>query len=157
METQELRLAKYFTAGISFLLMALGGTFWPFTLWDMYSTGDNYSPPTEVNRLELHVLDRSGKQHVLRPMDLYTLDDDTSNQTPGHKLMQKAIEGNAEQQAIYRPYLIQQVEFVLDTQIEQVEAWRYFWQVDFNQQPPIDINQPAQTVLIDRFLADSTD
>ncbi|MDV3349792.1 hypothetical protein SPB21_24370 [Leptothoe sp. ISB3NOV94-8A] len=157
MEAQELRLAKYFTAGISFLLLALGGSLWPFTWWDMYSTGDGYSPPTEVSRLELHVVDSSGQQHVLRPMDLYTLDNDTSNQTPGHQLVQNAIEGNAEQQAIYRPYLIQQIEFALDTKIEQVEAWRYFWQVDFDQQPPMDIHQPAQTVLIDRFAAHPTD
>ncbi|ESA32082.1 hypothetical protein N836_28415 [Leptolyngbya sp. Heron Island J] len=157
MEAQELRLAKYFTAGISFLLIALWGSLWPFTWWDMYSTGSPEKPPTEVSRIELHIVDSTGEQHVLRPMDLYTLDDDTSNQVPGHRLMHNALADDAEQQAIYRPYLIQQIEFVLDTQIEQVEAWHYSWQVDFAQQPPIDINQPAQTVLIERFMAHPPD
>ena len=155
MEAQELRFAKYFTAGMAFLLLALGGSLWPFTWWDMYSTSDGYAPPTEVSRLELHVVDSTGTNHVLRPMDLYTLDDDTSNQTPGHRLMEKAIEGTPEQQAIYRPYLVRQVEFILGTQIDQIEAWRYFWQVDFEQHPPLDMQQPAQTVLIDRFTARS--
>ena len=150
-DARELRLAKYFIAGTGFVLTALGGSLWPFTWWDMYSTGDGYSPPTEVSRLELHVVDISGKQYVLRSMDLYTLDDDTSNQTPGHKLMHNAIEGNDAQQAISRPYLIQQIEFVLGTEIEQVEAWRYVWDVDFEQHPPIHTEHPSQTVLVDRF------
>lgn len=157
MEAQELKLAKYFTAGLSFLLIALGGTLWPLTLWDMYATDDGYDLPTEVSRLEVHVTDSSGAQHILRPMDLYTLDDDTSNQTPGHRFMQKAIEGSADQQAVYRPYLVQQIESMLDIKIEQVEAWRHVWQVDFNQQPPIIIDQPAATILIDRFTASAMD
>ncbi len=156
METQELRFAKYFTAGMAFVLLVLGGSLWPFTWWDMYSTSDGYTPPTKVSRLELHVLDSAGHQHVLRPMDLYTLDNDTSNQTPGHRLMQAAVEGNAEQQAISRPYLIQQLEFLLDTKIEQVEAWRHVWHVDFEQHPPLDIQQPTQSVFIDRFTAHTT-
>ena len=156
MEAQELRLAKYFTAGISFLLIALWGSLWPFTWWDMYSSSPG-KPPTEVSRIELHVVDSSGERHVLRPMDLYTLDDDTSNQFPGHRLVHNALVDDPEKQASYRPYLIKQIEFVLDTKIEQVEAWHYSWQVDFDQQPPIDINQPAQTVLIERFMAHSAD
>ena len=156
METRNLRLAKYFTAGVSFLLIALGGGLWPFTWWDMYASGDR-SPTATVSRLELHVTDSAGQQHIVRPMDLYTLDDDTSNQTPGHRLMQTAIEGNTEQQAIYRPYLVRQKEFALDTKIEQVEAWRYLWQVDFEQHPPIDTQHPEQTILIERFIAHSND
>lgn len=152
METNELRLAKYFTAGISLVLIALGGGLWPFTWWDMYASGD-YRPSPEVSRLELHVLDSAGQQHILRPMDLYTLDDDTSNQRPGHRLMRRAITGTTEQQTTYRPYLIQQIEFVIDSNVEQVEAWQYVWQVDFNQHPPIDLEQPSQTVLVDRFSA----
>ena len=150
MEIKELTLAKYFTTAIPFVLVALGGSLWPFTWWDMYASGD-YRPSPNVSRLELHVVDSTGQQHILRPMDLYTLDDDTSNQTPGHRLMQTAITGTAEQQTIYRPYLINQIELVIDSNVEQIEAWQYTWQVDFEQHPPINLEQPMQTVLIDRF------
>ncbi|MEM9909068.1 MAG: hypothetical protein AAF921_29065 [Cyanobacteria bacterium P01_D01_bin.44] len=156
MDSRDLHVAKYLITTVSLLLIALGGKLWPFTWWDMYSDGD-YSPPTEVERLELHIVDKTGQQHILRPMDLYTLDDDKSSQAPGPRLIRQAIEGSAEQQAVYRPYLIRQVEFVLDTRIEQVEIWRYSWQVDFDQQPPIDIDQPMQTVLVDRITASTPD
>lgn len=152
MNSRDLRVAQYFTATVSFLLIALGGDLWPFTWWDMYSDGD-YSPPTEVDRLELHIVDETGQPHILHPMELYTLDDDKSSQALGPRLIRRAVEGSAEQQAVYRPYLIRQVEFVLDTRIEHVEIWRYSWQVDFDQQPPIDIDQPTQTVLVDRVTA----
>ncbi|MEO0434346.1 MAG: hypothetical protein AAF151_21890 [Cyanobacteria bacterium J06656_5] len=150
MEIKELQLAKYITTAIPFVLIALGGSLWPFTWWDMYASGE-YRPSSEVKRLELRVLDSAGQQHILHPMDLYTLDDDTSNQTPGHRLMQTAITGTAEQQKIYRPYLIKQIELVTDANVEQIEAWQYVWQVDFEQHPPINLEQPIQTVLIDRF------
>lgn len=154
MADAELRLAKYFTAGISFLLIVLGGGVWPFVWWEMYSSGDR-SPRPQLNRLELHVQDIDGQQHILRPMDLYTLDDDSSSQGAGHRVVRRAAIGTEEQQAIYRPYLIRRLEFVLDTQIQQVEAWQYVWNVDYGQHPPINIEQPAQTVLVDSFNADS--
>ncbi len=156
MTDQELRLAKYFTAGISSLLIVLGGGVWPFIWWEMYSSGDR-SPRPQISRLELHVQDIDGQQHILRPMDLYTVDDDSSNQVAGHRLVQRAAVGTEEQKAIYRPYLMRRLEFVLDTQIQQVEAWQYVWNVDYDQHPPIAIDQPAQTMLVDRFKADSFD
>lgn len=156
MADQELRLAKYFIAGVSFILLALGGGVWPFIWWEMYSSG-NRTPQPRISRLELHVRDSDGQQHVLRPMDLYTLDDDSSSQPAGHQLVQRAVIGTDEQKAIYRPYLAQRLEFLLDIQIEQVEAWNYFWDVDYEQHPPIGIDQPTQTVLIERFNADSFD
>lgn len=158
MADQELQIAKYFTASISCLLMALGGGVWPFIWWEMYSSG-NYLPPTEASRIELHVKGSDGQQHILRPMDLHTVDDDSSRQAAGHQLVYQAITGAAEQQAIYRPYLIRQIDFVLDTDIqhtdiEHIEVWNQTWTVDFEQQPPMDINQPVQTLLLDSFQAD---
>lgn len=155
-DARDLRLAKYVTASISFLLIALGGGLWPFTWWDMYSTGD-YQPVSEVSRFELHVLDTAGQHHVLRPMDLYTLDDDTSGQAPGHRLIRIAVTGTPQQQAVYHPYLIRQIELVLDTKIEHIEVWKNSWQVDFGQHPPIEIERPSQTVLIDRLSAHRAD
>ncbi len=154
MDDQDLRVAKYFTFGISFLLMALGGGVWPFIWWEMYSSG-NYDPPTETSRLELHVQASDGQQHILRPMDLYTIDDDSSRQAAGHQLIYRAITGTDEQKAIYQPYLIRQVDFVLDTEIKQIDAWQYVWKVDFDQDPPIDMGQPTQTILVDSFNADA--
>lgn len=150
MADRELRTAKYFIVGIGFLLMALGGGVWPFIWWEMYSSG-NYHPPTTAQRIELHVQDRQGQTHILRPMDLYTIDDDSSRQAAGHQLIYRALTGNEQQQAVYRPYLIQQVAFVLDTEITQIEAWKHVWTVDFTQHPPLDMQQPAQTTLVDRF------
>ncbi len=151
-QAQDLAFAKYFTAGIAFLLLILGGGLWPFIWWDLYSHSQ-HSPPEQLGRMELHVVDTAGQTHVLRPMDLYTLDDDTSNQEPGHRLIRDAIAGTPQQQAIDRPYLVSQVEFVLNKEIEQVEVWNYTWAVDFQQHPPLDINQPQQITLIDRFSA----
>ncbi|MEM6255337.1 MAG: hypothetical protein AAF821_20680 [Cyanobacteria bacterium P01_D01_bin.156] len=150
MADRELQTAKYFTAGISFLLMALGGGVWPFIWWEMYSSG-NYEPPTVAGRIELHVQDSNGDKHILRSMDLYTIDNDSSRQAAGHQLMYRAFTGSDEQQAIYRPYLIQQVATVLNTDIEQIEAWDYAWKIDFEQHPPLDIEQPFTTTLIHSF------
>lgn len=150
MADQTLQTAKYFISGISFLLMALGGGVWPFIWWEMYSSG-NYTPPTQVSRIELHVQDSDGQTHILHPMDLYTIDDDSSRQAAGHQLVYRAITGTDEQKAIYRPYLIRQVAFILNTNIEQIEAWDHIWNVDFEQHPPIDIDRPAKTILLDSF------
>ncbi|MBX2864048.1 MAG: hypothetical protein KTR27_10860 [Leptolyngbyaceae cyanobacterium MAG.088] len=153
MSNRELRIAKYFTFGISFLLMALGGGVWPFIWWEMYSSG-NYTPPKRANRIEFHVQDSDGHEHILRPMDLYTIDDDSSRQAAGYQLTYRAITGTDEQKAIYQPYLIRQIAFVLDTEIQQIEAWQNSWKVDFENHPPLDIEQPVQTVLLDSFNTD---
>ncbi|MEM7064923.1 MAG: hypothetical protein AAF572_17410 [Cyanobacteria bacterium P01_B01_bin.77] len=152
MEIQSLRLAKYLTAGTSFLLLVLGGGLWPFTWWDMYASGD-YAAPTQVSRLELHIIDSAGQQHVLRPMDLYTLDDDSSSQIPGHKLVQNAADATNPDQAVHRAHLTRQLAFVLDAKVEQIEIWHKLWDVDFDQHPPIDLSQPAQIHLVDDFAA----
>ncbi|MBE9066368.1 hypothetical protein IQ260_06855 [Leptolyngbya cf. ectocarpi LEGE 11479] len=156
MEIQNLRLAKYLTAGTSFLLLVLGGGLWPFTWWDMYASGD-YAAPTQVSRLELHVVDSAGQQHILRPMDLYTLDDDSSPQKPGHQLVQNAVDETNPDQAGHRSHLTRQIEFVLDSKVERIEIWHKLWDVDFDQHPPIAIDQPAQTHLIDDFAAHPLD
>lgn len=156
MEIQNLRLAKYLTAGTSFLLLVLGGGLWPLTWWDMYASGD-YTPPTQVSRLELHIVDSAGQQHILRPMDLYTLDDDSSSQIPGHQLVQNAIDTTNPGQADDRSYLTRQIEFVLDSQVDRIEIWHKLWDVDFDHHPPIDIDQPVQTHLVDSFAAQPLD
>ncbi len=152
MEIQNLRLAKYFTAGLAFVLLALRGSLWPFTWWDMYDGGD-HEPPTQVARLQLRVLDSAGQQHILHPMDLYTLDDDSSPQTPGHQLVRDAIAESPQTQNIARTYLMRQLEFVLQSKIEQVEIWDYSWEVNFEQHPPIDIDQPVHAQFVDSFIA----
>lgn len=153
MADQNLRLAKYFTFGISFVLMALGGGVWPFIWWEMYSSGD-YNPPTTAERIELYVRGRDGQQHILRPMDLYTVDDDSSRQAAGYQLVYRAVTGTDEQKEIYQPYLIRQVEYVLNTEIEQIDARQHFWTVDFDQHPPFNVNQPEKTVLLHSFSPD---
>lgn len=154
MADQDLRIAKYFTLGISSALMLMGGGVWPFIWWEMYSSG-RYNPPTQAERLELRVQDSAGQQHILHPMDLFTIDDDSSRQSAGYELAYQSIVGTDEQKAIFRPYLIRHVEFLLDTEIHQIEAWQHIWTVDFDQHPPIDIDQPAQVFLMDSFSADS--
>lgn len=151
-QDKDLAFAKYFTAAIAFLLLVLGGGLWPFIWWNLYSRNE-HSPPEQLSRMELHVVDSAGQTHILRPMDLYTLDDDTSNQEPGHRLIRDAIAGTPQQQALYRPYLTRQVEFALKQEIEQIEVWDHTWVVNFQQHPPLDINQPQQTKLIERFPA----
>ncbi|MEM6255335.1 MAG: hypothetical protein AAF821_20670 [Cyanobacteria bacterium P01_D01_bin.156] len=154
MEIRNLSLAKYFTAGIGFILLALGGSLWPFTWWDMYGSGD-YTAPNRVDRLQLRVLDSAGQQHILHPMDLYTLDDDSSAQKPGHHLVRDAVSEPTPEQEIARAHLVRQLEFVLDAEVEQVEIWRYLWDVDFSHHPPIEIEQPIETQFVDRIVAQS--
>ncbi|MEM6255333.1 MAG: hypothetical protein AAF821_20660 [Cyanobacteria bacterium P01_D01_bin.156] len=156
MADQELRLAKYLTAGVAFLLVVLGGGVWPLIWWGMYSSGDR-APKPQVKRFELRVQDINGQEYILRPMDLYTLDDDSSSQAAGHRLVKRSAIGTEAQKAVYRPYLMRRLEFLLDTPIQEVEAWQNIWNVDYSQHPPIAIEQPAETVFVDRFNADSFD
>ena len=156
MEIQNLRLAKYLTAGTSFLLLAVGGGLWPFTWWDMYDSG-NYVAPTQVSRLEIRAVDSAGQQHILQPMDLYTLDDDSSPQKPGHQLVQNAADVTNPDQDAHRSHLTRQIEFVLDSEVEQIEIWHHLWEVDFDQHPPIDLAKPVQTHLVDSFIAHPLD
>ncbi|MGF1480327.1 MAG: hypothetical protein ACFB4I_12685 [Cyanophyceae cyanobacterium] len=153
---RQLRLAELFIAGTVLLLVLSSGQqkHWPFVYWDLYSAG-NYQIPQSANRVELRILDTGGQWHSLRSMDLYTLDDDTSNQRPGQNLIQSSFDedNSAKKRRRFRTSLVKQIEAILGVEVETVEAWQFTWNVNFDEYPPLRIDQPVNMKRVGRFQA----
>ncbi len=153
-ERKQLRVAKSLIVGVILLLIISPGKtyYWPFVSWSMYSSGKP-KIPNSISRVELRVLDTAGQWHSLRPMDLYTLDDDTSNQRPGENIIRLSFEGQPQQWKIYRPYLVKHIETILGIEVATIQAWQYTWNLNFDVYPPLQLSQPQKAQKLGSFPA----
>ncbi len=153
-ERQHLGFAKFFIVGVVFLLILSPGTlkYWPLVYWPMYSSEKPKIPKT-ASRLELRILDTAGQWHSLLPMDIYTLDDDTSIQEPGQEIIMQSFGEQPKQGKIYRPYLVKHIEAILGIEVETIEAWHYTWNVNFDVYPPLQLSQPEKVKKLGSFKA----
>ncbi|MEM8779938.1 MAG: hypothetical protein AAGF26_13925 [Cyanobacteria bacterium P01_G01_bin.49] len=153
-EQQYLKFAKLFLVSLVILLTISSGKMhhWPFIYWELYDQGNPQIPKT-ISRIELRVLDTNGNSYSVRIMDLYTLDDDSSKQTGGLNIIKKTFLKQPQNWDVYRPYLIKHLEKKLNIQVEQIEAYRYRWQLNYNIYPPLNIESPSQVTKIDSFKA----
>lgn len=152
-ERQQLRFAEFFIVALVLLLILSPGQkkHWPFVYWDLYSR-ENPQVPQSASRTVLRVLDIGNQWHWLRSMDIYTLDDDTSKQSPGRNLIQGSFESNSQQRQ-YRSTLVIRLEEILGSEVETVEAWQLTWNVNFDSYPPLQFAQPETTKKIGSFQA----
>lgn len=153
-----LNFAKFFILGLVVIFIAVPpkskskSKFWPFIYWELYDQG-NYSIPKTVSRIELRILDTNKNWYSLPVKDLYSIDDDSSSQPGGRKIIQKIFIKEPQNWSIYRPYLIKHLEQELNLKIDKIEAYKLTWKLDYNQYPPLDINQPTKMEKIDSFNA----
>ncbi|MEO1297154.1 MAG: hypothetical protein AAFW75_15480 [Cyanobacteria bacterium J06636_16] len=136
-------LAKFLVLGLVSLFILSNGEFdfWPFIYWDMYSEGEPEIPET-ASRIELRVLDDDQNWHTIPTKDLYTLDDDSSSQPGGKKIIEKTFLKDVENFSTYRLYLINHLEKGLNTKIRMVEVYELTWNLNYQKYPPLDIDRP---------------
>ncbi|WP_243397338.1 hypothetical protein [Crocosphaera subtropica] len=153
-EQNYLKFTKFFILGLVIIFVISPGKyqFWPFIYWELFDAGNPYIPK-ERKLIEFRVLDTNQNWHIIRPMDLYSIDDDVSDQPGSLVIARKIVQKNGEFTDIYHSYLIKHLERKLNFKIEKIEAYRSTWKLDYNQYPPLDINQPDKMEKIDSFQA----
>lgn len=147
-----LKFAKFFLLGLVIIFIVSPGTFrfWPFIYWELFDKGNPQIPKKE-KLIELRVLDSNQNWHTIRPMDLYSIDDDASDQTGSLRMVTRIFQQDGQFTDIYRSYLIKHLEKKLNLKINRIEAYQSTWELDYNQYPPLDIDKPTKMEKIDSF------
>lgn len=99
------------------------------------------------------MIDVDGKVYSLPNNELYTLDDDSSVQPAGKRMIDKVFMERTKNTTAYRIYLIKYLEKKLNLNISAIEAYKVSWYLNYNHYPPFDINSPSQMVKIGSFQA----
>lgn len=123
---------------------------WPIAPWTMYSRHTNQIPPPITSEVELRLIDASGQSHRLLPTDLIP----AGRRTVITRVMREAFDPDLAQpqRDAQRQYLAGIVTRRLPDQTRiVVEGWRTEWAVDPFALPPLDMSNPARTVLLGRF------
>lgn len=154
---QALRIIK-----ISLLIVLLGicvvgkrKSTWPLVSWALYSEySARFKPPEpSVSDIELRVSTTTGDTHIIKPERIISITRDSL----AHDIVKQAFDSkDLNLRDASRRYLMTAISKSIpqDSEIETIQAWKFSYQVEPLEVPPIQLQTPTSEVMLDSFSAE---